>query len=631
MKKSKSLLKNLQKSDKEYENSLINCTQFGNISASALLALGSIDDSGSINFVGNIFQEINNCNSNYTNTLFKCRQSIDQLIDQENHYYQVDKDRQLLISQVIKASSKKSNQNNSTSPDKLNEAQNELRACQFHLTELELDLMASRQRIINSTIQLKLSALSELGENFTKLANQGLDHFNSVPTSANLLDNTSIDSLSPSQSASQINVESRRNSIVKSRYLSDSHQQKPSMFTEQFSVSSIQSPSPKPSPQPQRQPLFPPPPNQSKQSQQKPAGFLRRLFGVGSKKHSNHLNQVKQDKQDKAEKPDKAEKAEKLSKPSKKNLFNVAWGSKTSNLDPDSPPSQPKQSNGWQTRTTSNINSLERGDSSDDDDGSKFVTVTNKNPQAAIAENISRQSSATSANQTQRKIKPSSRRHSRSNSLGDSQRPSSLPERPSSAASLPLNAHGTKKTKKPSKYSTLTSSPQINSNSLTTKPTSKNLTSNGTNHRKPANSTTPRNRKVVVHPNLMSIVEGDNLDQDFNPSSHTNGTNGIKVTKKSKGKQPEHLPSSVHSSPISSLNNQSLAPIRKDSNRSSRSDHMLPKNVSWAQSPAPPHSISSQRSLKSNREENDDSSDDDNGAYNAARSQLTPLDFSTLK
>lgn len=253
MKKSKSLLKNLQKSDKDYEISLKNSIECGNLSASALLALGSIDDTGSITNIAQLFQEINNSFDNYTNQLFKSRKLLDELISQEDSYTLVDKDRQLLISQVIKASSKKSN--NGT-PDKLLDAQRELRACQTHLSEIEVDLMINRQRIINSSIEGKLNSMVELGEKIARFADQGLEHIHSIPTSANLLENPSIDSLSPSQSASQVNVDtniissplnivknstSRRESGLKSRFISETHQPqhqpKPSMFTEQFSVS----------------------------------------------------------------------------------------------------------------------------------------------------------------------------------------------------------------------------------------------------------------------------------------------------------------------------------------------------------------------------------------------------------
>lgn len=326
------------------------------------------------------------------------------------------------------------------------------------------------------------------------------------------------------------------------------------------------------------------------------------MFG-SNKKQSNHI--IKQDKQ---------------SKSNKKNLFNVPWGSKSSNHNSDK---QSKQIDGWHTRTTSNITSLERGDSSDEDVGNKYVTVKNKNPQAAIAENLSRQSSVASS-QSQNKKAKSSKRFSqdvvRSNSLGNSKRALSLPERPSSAASLPLNVHSTKQTKRSSKSTT---SPQ--NNNVPPKLPSKNGVSNGSVQRKRPNSTSQRNRKVVIHPNLMSIVEGDGNDQDFNPSPQSNGV------AKSKGKEREHLPTSSNNSRHSSANSNSIPPIRKNSNRSTRSEQLHPKNVSWAQS-IPQRSMSSQWSNRSSKDDIESSDDEDNdNAYNIARAQLSPLDFSTLK
>lgn len=73
MKKSKALLKNLQKADKEYEQALRNASQKGDTSAAALLALGSIDATGAITSVAQLLNEINQSFEGYSSELFKSR------------------------------------------------------------------------------------------------------------------------------------------------------------------------------------------------------------------------------------------------------------------------------------------------------------------------------------------------------------------------------------------------------------------------------------------------------------------------------------------------------------------------------------------------------------------------------
>ncbi|TIA91113.1 hypothetical protein E3P99_01282 [Wallemia hederae] len=640
MKKSKPLLKNLQKADKDYDNALRIAVQRGYLDSAAVNALGTIDATGSIAHVASILTQANQNFESYTAQLFKSRsatlvarlppltlprQALDQLIQQEESYALADKDRELLVSQVIKASSKKSTNGSSA---RLIESQKELKACENHLSQIEVDLMINRQQIIFSSLQQRLRSLLELGENLYKLADQGLDHIHSLPASTNLLENPSIDSLSPSQSASQVNDDSnfisspinhsiKRDSNLKQNSVTEhalksaqSQPPKPSMFTEQFSESSIQSPAPQ---QPQRQPLIPhatPP-----QSQQKPAGFLKRLFGGNKKQSPTPSRQVRHT----------------IDKPGKKSLFSVPWGAKPP-ANTSRSESKRKDIDGWHTRTTSNISSLQRGDSSDEEVGAKYVSVTNKNPRATIAENLSRQSSLTS-NQSQRKSKRSSQRYSqdvlRSNSLGNSKRTFALPERPSSAASLPLNTHASHKrgkgqatiTNRPAGLATASQRDDATSALPPKVPSKNSVSSNGVSRKRPT-STSARNRKVVIHPNLMSIVESDNADHDFNPTGQSNGT------PKTKGKEREHLPASRDNSRQSSMSS-SVAPIRKDSARSSRSEQ-LPKNVSWAQS-LPQRSTSTQWSNRPSANGDDSSDDEDDDAYNIARAQLSPLDFSNLK
>lgn len=152
---------------------------------------------------------------------------------------------------MIKASSKKSN---GSAPEKLLGSQRELRACEVHLSEIEVDLMTNRQRIIYSSIEGRLKSLVELGDNLIRFGEHGLENIQLLPTSANLLDNPSIDSLSPSQSASQVQEDTPNISgpitAIKNPNLKRGHSDaaraiqivqpkdtpKPSMFTEQFSV-----------------------------------------------------------------------------------------------------------------------------------------------------------------------------------------------------------------------------------------------------------------------------------------------------------------------------------------------------------------------------------------------------------
>ncbi|TIB75239.1 hypothetical protein E3Q23_00909 [Wallemia mellicola] len=647
MKKSKALLKNLQKADKEYEQALRNASQKGDTSAAALLALGSIDATGAITSVAQLLNEINQSFEGYSSELFKSRyillcegnfisnefnrQALAELVSQEERYSLVDRDREILVQQVIKASSKKSN---GSAPEKLLSSQRELRACEVHLSEIEVDLMTNRQRIIYSSIEGRLKSLVDLGDNLIRFGEHGLENIQLLPTSANLLDNPSIDSLSPSQSASQVQEDTPNISgpitAIKNPNLKRGHSDaaravqivqpqdtpKPSMFTEQFSDSSIQSPGPTTT-KAIRQPLIPEPLYQQ-QSQKKSGGFFRRLFGGGKKE--------KAPKQAK-----KHQKETEVDTHQKKSLFSIGFGSKSSHPQTDSNDNRRKSFDGWQTRTASNIKSLERDDSSDEDNvGAKYITVQNKNPQAIIADNLSRQSSvASNQSKRRRSTHRTSQSALRSNSVGNGRRVSDLPERPSSAASLPIltqtaqqkHAKQAKKTERSSmQQQKITATPL-----LPPKVPTKNAVSNGNSQRRRPTSTSVRHRKAVVHPNLMSIVEGDGVDQDFNPAA------AVVSQPKGKGKEREHLPLTSNQTRRISANNESIAPIRKGSNRSSRSEQ-LPKNVSWRDQPLVQRSNSVQWASRPRRNSTSSSSDEEGSyAYNAARAKLSPLDFSTLK
>lgn len=425
--------------------------------------------------------------------------------------------------------------------------------------------MSKRQLLIHKSIELRFQSLIEIGEAYLKLAYEGLDLIQVLPTSTNLLESNSLDSLSPSQSASQVADDGPEISgpinVVKNpnlkRVANETTSTKPrsiseralntsqprdvpntSMFTEQFSDSSVQSP---PLPRNQyyyQQPLPQLPPQKSKSSF---TNTLKSLFTRRSKQKDQAPQMIPTESQT-------------------KNLFNITWKSNSqsrSSSKQDIKPQSNIQSSGWQTRTNKNLKSLSRDNSSDEEQGG-VIAVKNVNATTAIANQLSRQSSVASQ---QSKIKSSP--IARSNSASLQNRRKSLPERPSSAASLPINSQqaqirsnsGVKR-----KNANRTSSPP----SLPSKTynNGENLINRNSNRVNRPNSTSMRNRKAVIHPNLMSIVETEAAKQ---------------YPSKSKGKGKEREDDVIQTK-------TSCQPARKGSNRSSLAGSNVDnqKTVSWA-------------------------------------------------
>ena len=97
MKRTKGLIKNLVKVDKDFELALNNLTDVVALNSSAILALGSVDSSGTLTKLSELLNQSSNPLNNYSNNIFKSRQSLNQIIDLEQRWETVERDRELLL------------------------------------------------------------------------------------------------------------------------------------------------------------------------------------------------------------------------------------------------------------------------------------------------------------------------------------------------------------------------------------------------------------------------------------------------------------------------------------------------------------------------------------------------------
>lgn len=97
MKRTKGLIKNLVKVDKDFELALNNLTDVVSLNSSAILALGSVDSSGTLTKLSELLNQSSNPLNNYSNNIFKSRQSLNQIIDLEQRWETVERDRELLL------------------------------------------------------------------------------------------------------------------------------------------------------------------------------------------------------------------------------------------------------------------------------------------------------------------------------------------------------------------------------------------------------------------------------------------------------------------------------------------------------------------------------------------------------
>lgn len=97
MKRTKGLIKNLVKVDKDFELALNNLTDVVALNSSAILALGSVDSSGTLTKLSELLNQSSNPLNNYSINIFKSRQLLNQIIDLEQRWETVERDRELLL------------------------------------------------------------------------------------------------------------------------------------------------------------------------------------------------------------------------------------------------------------------------------------------------------------------------------------------------------------------------------------------------------------------------------------------------------------------------------------------------------------------------------------------------------
>ena len=97
MKRTKGLIKNLVKVDKDFELALNNLTDVVSLNSSAILALGSVDSSGTLTKLSELLNQSSNPLNDYSNNIFRSRQLLNQIVDLEQRWETVERDRELLL------------------------------------------------------------------------------------------------------------------------------------------------------------------------------------------------------------------------------------------------------------------------------------------------------------------------------------------------------------------------------------------------------------------------------------------------------------------------------------------------------------------------------------------------------
>ncbi|PWN20883.1 hypothetical protein BCV69DRAFT_282399 [Microstroma glucosiphilum] len=162
------LLQNLIKSEKTYQNHLASVVQSSGTAAAALKAWGTSearDVAQTSSQLADLLHDVADAQNNYLEAIKGYREALKDVADREASIRTIVKDRDILVSRLIKASKK-----NGDVPH----AQRELTACEEVLEEEERALIGVKRRTFKEALSMRMKLMGDAGNRMIECAKEAI-------------------------------------------------------------------------------------------------------------------------------------------------------------------------------------------------------------------------------------------------------------------------------------------------------------------------------------------------------------------------------------------------------------------------------------------------------------------------
>lgn len=162
------LLQNLIKSEKTYQNHLAAVVQSSGTAAAALKAWGTSearDVAQTSSQLADLLHDVSDAQNNYLEAIKGYREALKDVADREASIRTIVKDRDILVSRLIKASKK-----NGDVPH----AQRELTACEEVLEEEERALVGVKRRTFKEALSMRMKLMGDAGNRMIECAKEAI-------------------------------------------------------------------------------------------------------------------------------------------------------------------------------------------------------------------------------------------------------------------------------------------------------------------------------------------------------------------------------------------------------------------------------------------------------------------------